>query len=48
MKTLDELDWPIIPKDYKFKDTLSETRCCLGMPSSEEIEADPRMAHILG
>ena len=50
-RTLDkatELKWPVIPKDYKLKENLSETQCCLGMPSKEEIEADPRMAHILG
>ena len=50
-RTLDkatELDWPAIPKGYILEDNLSETQCCLGMPSKEEIEADPRMAHILG
>ncbi|MBR6053969.1 MAG: toxin-antitoxin system HicB family antitoxin [Bacteroidales bacterium] len=43
-----ELDWPVIPEDYELEDNLSETQCCLGMPSREEIEADSRMAHILG
>ena len=43
-----ELEWPVIPKDYKFEDNLSETQCCLRMPSMEKIKADPRMAHILG
>ena len=50
-RTLDkatELDWPAIAKGYILEDNLSETQCCLGMPSKEEIEADPRMAHILG
>ena len=43
-----ELDWPVLPPDFKISDELKAIQCCIAMPSKEEIEADPRLKHILG
>ena len=43
-----ELDWPVLPPDFDISDELKAMQCSIAMPSKEEIEADPRLAHILG
>lgn len=43
-----ELEWPQIPADFKVSDLLLSMNSSIPMPSKEELEEDPRMAHILG
>ena len=42
------LEWPVLPPDYKVSEEILQMSGCIPMPSREEIEADPRLAHILG
>ena len=43
-----ELEWPQITADFKVSDLLLSMNSSIPMPSKEELEEDPRMAHILG
>lgn len=45
-----ELEWPKLPKDFPVSKEVLDLRCALNWvePTKEELEADPRMAHILG
>ncbi len=43
-----ELEWPRIPADFKVSDIVLSMNGSIPMPSKEELEDDPRMAHILG
>ena len=42
-----EPDWPALPDIKDIDNYLDTTFCCSGMLSPEEIEADPRLSHIL-
>lgn len=45
-----ELEWPKLPRDMKISPEILALRCGDKWvePTKEELEADPRMAHILG
>ena len=45
-----ELEWPKIPADFKVSDEILSLACIKGWkePTQEELDADPRLAHILG
>ena len=44
------LEWPRLPQDYPVSEEILSLRCTGHWvePSREELEADPRMAHVLG
>ena len=43
-----ELEWPILPPDFKVSDEILNMACISAdwKPTKEELEADPRLAHI--
>ena len=45
-----EIEWPKLPKDFPVSKEILDLRCAMNWvePTKEELEADPRMAHILG
>lgn len=43
-----ELEWPKLPKDMKISPEILAMQCNVPMPSKEELEADPKLARILG
>jgi len=45
-----ELEWPQITADFKVPDEVLSLACIKGWqePTQEELDADPRLAHILG
>ena len=45
-----EPEWPKLPKDMKISPEILALQCSVKWvePTKEELEADPRMAHILG
>ena len=45
-----ELEWPQITADFKVSDEVLSLACIKGWqePTQEELDADPRLAHILG
>lgn len=50
-KTLERecrLEWPILPPDFKVSDEILNMACISAdwKPTKEELEADPRLAHI--
>lgn len=50
-KTLEkavELEWPVIPPDYKVSEEIRSLTCIPGnwRPTQEQLDADPRLAHI--
>ena len=44
------LEWPRLPRDYSVSQDILSLRCTgrWEEPSREELESDPRMAHVLG
>ncbi|MBQ7709387.1 MAG: toxin-antitoxin system HicB family antitoxin [Bacteroidales bacterium] len=45
-----EPEWPVLPKDFKVSEEILGMACVPAgwAPSKEELEADPRLAHIWG
>ena len=43
-----EPEWPVLPPDYKISDEVRNLACIRPdwKPTEEELEADPRLAHI--
>ena len=43
-----EPEWPVLPPDYKISDEILGFACIPASwkPTTEELEADPRLAHI--
>ncbi len=43
-----EPEWPILPPDFKVSEEIRSLTCILGnwRPTQEELDADPRLAHI--
>ena len=43
------LEWPVLPPDYKVSEEILQMSGCIPTewkPSKEELENDPRLAHI--
>ena len=49
-KTLEkalELEWPVLPKDYKISEEILRLNGSVPMPKKERWKADSRLKHIL-
>ena len=49
-KTLEkalELEWPVLPKDYKISEEILRLNGSIPMPVKERTKADSRLKHIL-
>jgi hypothetical protein len=42
------VEWPVLPPDFKVSEEIKKMQCIPAdwKPSKEELEADPRLAHI--
>ncbi len=43
------VEWPVLPPDFKISQKILNMRCIPAgwRPSKEELESDPRLAHII-